>query len=587
MRPWTANLEDERPGSSPAPHSGVLRVDSDIPEAAEGYFAQHAALPVAAKPRTPNPNFNFWKDMPHELKLSIFGNLKPKELVRASIVSRLFYSICFDGQLWTSFDASEFYTAIPAESLAKIVEAAGPFVKDLNLRGCVQVEHYNRADVVVKSCKNLINATLEGCRNFQRATLHVLLTNNQRLAHLNLTDLAAVNNGSCKIVSKSCPQLESFNVSWCSHMDSRGLKLVIAGCPKLRDVRAGEVRGFSGLAGLEVATALFKTNNLERLVLSGCSDITDTTLQTIMQGIDPEIDLLTNRPLVPPRKLRHLDLSRCTRLTDHGLESLTHNVPHLQGLQLSSCNLLTDFSLSAVVATTPHLTHLDLEEVSPLTNAFLSAHLAKSHCAPVLEHLSVSYCEQVGDAGLLPLIRAATSLHALEMDNTAISDLVLAEAVAMVRARSRLSPGDVFGSPASRPQATLRLVVFDCVHVTWTGVREILSRNAEMLGPPLGGHAREVVALKCYYGWQMTVDEHLKRVLRGEWAAAGRLERKWAEHMVANEEMGAGGAVAGARRRRRRARAAAMLHADEEEGGVGMAGIGRRRRARSNGCVVM
>ena len=522
--------------------------------------------------------------MPQELKLAIFGHLRPKELVRASIVSREFHSICFDGQLWTSFDASEFYTAIPAESLAKIVEAAGPFVKDLNLRGCIQVEHYNRADVVVKSCRNLVTATLEGCRNFQRATLHVLLSNNTRLAHLNLTDLAAVNNGSCKIISKSCPQLESLNVSWCSHMDSRGLKLVIAGCPKLRDLRCGEVRGFGGAAGLEVATALFKTNNLERLVLSGCSDITDTTLKTIIHGTDPETDLLTNRLLVPPRKLRHLDLSRCAHLTDNGLESLAHNVPYLQGLQLSSCNLLTDFSLSAVIATTPHLTHLDLEEVTPLTNNFLSAHLAKSPCVSHLEQLSVSYCEQIGDAGLLPLIRAATSLRNVDMDNTGISDLVLAEAAAMVRLRSLQGPQAAVGV---RPQATLRLVVFDCVHVTWTGVREILSRNAEMMSPPLGTHAREVIALKCYYGWQMTVDEHLKRVLRGEWAAAGRLERKWAEHMVANEEMGAGGTVAGARRRRRRARAAAMLHADEEEGGVGMAGIGRRRRARSNGCAVM
>jgi F-box/leucine-rich repeat protein 2/20 len=83
----------------------------------------------------------------------------------------------------------------------------------------------------------------------------------------------------------------------------------------------------------------------------------------------------------------------------------------------------------------------------------------------------------------------------------------------------------------------------------------------------------------------MTVDEHMKRVLRGDLPAAGRLERKWAEYMMANEEAGAGGA--GIRRRRRRAREAQMMHADEEEGGVGMGGIGRRRRARSNGCSIM
>ncbi|KFX89030.1 hypothetical protein O988_08794 [Pseudogymnoascus sp. VKM F-3808] len=516
IKPWMANLEDGMPGNTPTSHPGIQRFESDILEIDEGYFARQVAIP-AVKPRTPNPNFDFWRDLPQELRLSVLSHLRPKELVRASVVSRLFYSMCFDGQLWTCFDASEFYTAIPAESLAKIVEAAGPFVKDLNLRGCVQVEHYNRADVVVKSCNNLINATLEGCRNFQRATLHVLLSSNQRLAHLNLTDLAAVNNGSCKIISKSCPQLESFNVSWCSHMDSRGLKLVIAGCPKLRDLRCGEVRGFSGAAGLEVATALFKTNNLERLVLSGCSDITDSTLQTMIHGTtDPETDILTNLPLTPPRKLRHLDLSRCARISDTGLEALAHSVPFLQGLQLSSCALITDFSLSTLVATTPYLTHLDLEEVTGLSNTFLSSHLAKSPCVSRLSHLTLSYCESIGDEGVLPLLRNATALRALDMDNTAITDLVLAEAALMVRTRASRPPLPPATSHTVSPRAvpTLHLVIFDCPHITWTGIREILSRNTSMLSLPPG--RREVVSLKCFYGWQMTVDEHLNRVLRGE-----------------------------------------------------------------------
>jgi F-box/leucine-rich repeat protein 2/20 len=124
--------------------------------------------------------------------------------------------------------------------------------------------------------------------------------------------------------------------------------------------------------------------------------------------------------------------------------------------------------------------------------------------------------------------------------------------------------------------------------VTWTGVREVLSRNSEVKKPTgLGGitFPTEIIGLKCFYGWQMTVEEHMKRVLKGDLPAASRLERKWGEYMMANEEAGVGGA--GARRRRRRAREAQMMHADEEEGGIGMDGIGRRRRARSSGCQVM
>ncbi|TVY75638.1 F-box/LRR-repeat protein [Lachnellula suecica] len=566
---------DMRPHS----RSGItpFQPQSAIPEIVEDYFS----LPLVRTKRSPRLNVNFWAELPHEVKLSIFSFLTPKQLVRASSVCKDFHKTCFDGQLWTCFDASEFYIDIPAESLAKIIVAAGPFVKDLNLRGCVQVEHYKRAEVVVKACKNLINATLEGCRNFQRSTLHSLLKSNERLAHLNLTGLTAVTNGTCRIIAQSCPSLEMFNVSWCTHMDTKGIRAVINGCPKLKDLRAGEVKGFNNV---DLAREIFETNRLEKLILSGCTDITDEAFQIILIGQNPEIDILTDLPMVPVRKLRHIDLSRCNRLTSAGVRTLAHQVPDLEGLQLSGCVALTDNALSDLLATTPRLTHLDLEELPELSNSLLSEHLAKAPCAPNLEHLSISYCENLGDTGMLPVVRACTNLRTIDMDNTKISDLVLAEAAAMIRSRSSRTT-----STRQRPRIGLRMVVFDCQNVTWTGIREVLSRNSEVKKPTAthkeATFPTEIISLKCFYGWQMTVNEHLKRVMKGDLPAAGRLERRWAEYMMLNEEAGATGA--GLRRRRRRAREAQMLHADEEEGGVGMGGIGRRRRARSNGCAIM
>ncbi|UKZ54911.1 hypothetical protein TrVGV298_008725 [Trichoderma virens] len=460
-------------------------------------------------------------------------------------------------KLWTSIDASEFYQEIPAASLARIIAAAGPFVKDLNLRGCVQVEHYKRTEVIVKSCKNLMNATLEGCRNFQKHTLHNLLRSNEKLVHLNLTGLAAVTNTSCKIIAESCPQLESFNVSWCQKVEARGIKTIIDACTKLRDLRAGE-----------------------RLVLSGCSDLNDEALKIMMQGVDPEIDILTGHPVVPARRLRHLDLSRCIRLTSAGVKAIGHVVPDLEGLQLSGCKTLTDAALELILASTPRLTHLELEDLDEITNSLLSEHLAKAPCAGNLEHLSLSYCENIGDLGMLPVMQKCIGLKSADLDNTRISDLVLAEAASMVIKRSKpASAGEV------RPKVTLRLAVYDCQNVTWTGIREILFRNAQVrpaVGQPGGiTYPTESIGLKCFYGFQMTVDEHQKRVLRGDLVAAGRLERKWADYMQANEEAGAGGA--GYRRRRRRARHAQALHADEEDGGI----VGRRRARTLGSCSVM
>ncbi|KAI0480696.1 hypothetical protein GGR56DRAFT_286283 [Xylariaceae sp. FL0804] len=532
--------------------------------------------PLTARKRL----YDFWARMPDEIRVHIFSYLRPKELVRASRASKEFYKYCFDGQLWTRFDATEFYKEIPAGSLAKIIVSAGPFIKDLNIRGCLQIEHYKRAEVIVKSCKNLINATLEGCRNFQRSTLHSLIRSNERLANLNLTSMTAVTNSTCKIIAQHCHQLETLNVSWCNHMDARGIKMVVLACPKLREVRAGEVRGFNNL---DVARAIYQTNNLEQLVLSGCVELSDEALKTMIHGSEPEFDILTDRPIVPPRKWRHLDLSRCSELTDDGVKILGHMVPDLEGLQLSGCTSLTDAALKPILASAPRLTHLDLEDLSELTNDLLSKDLARAPCAPNLEHLSVSYCENLGDTGMLPVVKRCTSLQCIDMDNTRVGDLVLAEAAAMVRARAART-----STRSSRPRVGLRVVVYDCPMITWTGVREVLSWNAE-IRQPSGSSAHtyptEVISLKCFYGWQQTVEAHTQRVLRGDFAAAGRLERKWADYMQAVEEAGASGA--GMRRRRRRAREAQMLH-DEEEGGGGAGATGRRRaRTMAASCSVM
>ncbi|KAI9783155.1 MAG: hypothetical protein M1816_001477 [Peltula sp. TS41687] len=560
----------------------ALAATPEVSEAARDYFSKpHAGQVDTGKEVSKREDFDFWGSMPGEIKTRVFQFLEPKEIVRCSRVCRSWYDLCFDGQLWKSVDASEFYRDITASSLAKLITAAGPFVRDLNLRGCIQLQDHSRAEMLSDACQNLEYVSLEGCR-LERGSVHYLLHRNSRLVHLNLTGLAAVSNATCKIIAQHCPELKYLNVSWCSNMDARGVRRIVDGCPRLEDLRVSEIRGFDDEA---VMLSLFNINNLHRLVLNGCTSLVDKTLKILLEGVDPEICPLENRALVSPRRLRHLDLSRCHQLTNAGVEKLAHNVPDLEGLQLAGCIELTDPALTVLLPTTPKLTHLDLEELPNLTNTTLQS-LAESPCRLALAHLSISSCENLGDPGMLPVIKACRSLQSIDMDNTRISDLVLAEAASVVRQRSR---------PSASPRVGLRIVAYDCQNVTWTGIREVLSSNTEQqqqqqlkrtpLAPPSSSYPTEIIQLKCFYGWQMTVEEHTKRVLRGDLAAATRLERKWAEYMMSNEEAGVAGA--GGRRRRRRAREAAMMHADEEGGEGGMAGGGRRRRARSGGCLVM
>ncbi|KAF1352984.1 RNI-like protein [Lizonia empirigonia] len=545
------------------------------------YFSQPIRKTVPKKPA-----FSFWGGLPAEIRMQILRYLPPKHIVRCSRVSKSWHAMCFDGQLWSDLDTSNFYRNISADALINIITSAGPFVKDLNLRGCVQLRERWNKNGFLEACQNLENFSLEGCR-IDRSSIHAFLLSNARLVHVNLSGLAGATNAAMKIIASNCPRVEVLNISWCNNIDNRGLLKVVQGCPKLRDLRAGEVRGWDDV---ELMNELFERNTLERLVLMNCDSLNDESLAALVEGVDQDMDVLTDRPIVPPRKLKHLDLTRCRTITDVGAKTLVGNVPFLEGLQLSRCGGLTDDTLIALLPTLPVLTHLDIEELDALSNNVLKT-LAQAPCAAQLKHLCISYCETLGDSGMLPVLKACTSLISLEMDNTRISDLVLAEAAASMRNRNRLARAL---SGSERPEIGLRIVAYDCANVTWTGVREVLSRNAEISRPSaaggcqMGSYPREVIGLKCFYSWQPTVEEHTKRVLRGDFAAAGRLERKWADWMMMNEEAGVGGA--GARRRRRRAREAQMMHADEEEGGAGTTGgVGRRRRARSgpSGCLVM
>ena len=590
---------------------------SDVPvveEVDEDYFSRPVSQHVK-----PQRDLDFWRDLPSEIKMEILSYMEPREIVRCSAVSKSWHKMCFDGQLWSILDTAEFYQSIPADALVGIITSAGPFVRDLNLRGCVQLRERWHAKGLSDACRNLENFCLEGCR-IDRTSIHNFLYQNNKLVHINLCGLAGATNSAMKIIAANCPKLEHLNISWCNNIDSRGLRKVVEACSNLRELRASEIRGWDDV---EFCHQVFLQNSLERLIMMNCDTLTDESLAVLMEGKDSEVDFITGRPIVSPRKLKHLDLTRCRSITDQGVRTFVNNIPEIEGLQLSKCHGILDATLTDLLPTTPMLTHLDLEELEDLTNIVLQC-LSNSPCAKRLRHLSISYCENLGDTGMIPVLKTCTNLRSLEMDNTRISDLVLTEAAAMMRLRSARTV--ISGKPRNyKPAAGLRLIAYDCQNVTWTGVREVLSRNAEIFVstratelPPLEkprsstsassssdnlplqpatprihitrstSYPSEVIQLKCFYTYQPTVEEHTKRVLRGDFLAARRLERKWADFMIAQEEAGAAGA--GSRRRRRRAREAQMMHADEEDGsitpGSGVGG-GRRRRARSGGCTVM
>ena len=565
---------------------------------------------------------DFWGNMPHELRMRILRFLPPRDILRCAQVSKAWYDMCYDGQLWTNIDTPDVYGDIPGAGLVKLILSGGPFVRNLDVRGCSHLpgKWLMDSERIAEVCRNVTNFSVEGC-HLDKKSMHSFLLNNSRLKSINMPGLPTVTNSAVKIIAHCCPALETLNVSWCTRVGTNGLKKIVQSCPHLRELRAAEITGFGDE---EFMVEMYERNTLERLDVR-YTDITDNGLKLLAVGVDPEIDILTGRPIVPPRRLKHLDLQRCTELTDNGVKNLEYALPYLESLVLSECSELTDASVIPILRNTPCLTYVELEELENLSNVTL-VELAKSPCASRLEHLGVSFCDGLSDVGMLPIFKNCRNLRFVAMDNTRTSDLSLTEAGSLARKRGY--------TDERLPQVGLVLVTYDCSNITWAGVRDVLQSNTYLprnrrigvisetpsplasprnanspnisttklptsfsspplspSSPPLPSYPKEIIKLRCCHPWQMTVDEHTRRVLRGDLAAASRLDSKWADYMIATEE---NGVLGGARRRRRRIRDAEQRwNADEagaDEGdivGVNIFGGGRRRAHSGGSCIVM
>ncbi|CCX05063.1 Similar to F-box/LRR-repeat protein 20; acc. no. Q9CZV8 [Pyronema omphalodes CBS 100304] len=472
-----------------------------------------------------------WISLPSELKIRILSYLSPRQLIGVSSVSKEFHKLCYDGQLWSRLDASEFYDRISAKTLAHLIVTAAPFIKYINLRGCVQLPEQWTIDAVANACRNLQTAVLEDC-NFQKKTVHFLLNRNPGLVSINLQGLRKISNSTCKLLGMNCPLLEELNVAFCDGLDGKGLKRIVEGCPRLRDLRANDIN----INDPQLMVALFKANQMDRLILRGCSGMTDEYIRLFCEGENPELDPFTGRALF------HRENSD-TWTSNHALRYLAGRVPQLRHLDLSGVIHLTDDGLISLLPTVPKLTHLDLEDCSEIGNETLLS-LASSPVAAGFQSLGVSNCENIDDAGMIAVLHKCPVLRNVEMDNTRVSDRTICAALSAVsnRVRNFVMNSEEEGSRKILPPhparlIALSLVTYDCSSITWQACSLLMAHNASHVQRyPTSEGIPGLVLLKCFYEYQRTVDEHTSLVLRGYLGEANGIRERWEKYMKSCEE---------------------------------------------------
>ncbi|KAL8224558.1 hypothetical protein R6Q57_020033 [Mikania cordata] len=231
-----------------------------------------------------------------------------------------------------------------------------------------------------------------------------------------------LSNTHLKLLAQSCPKLQilrlgttldpfyelgdfGFDFDLDNDFDDDGLCAVGSSCSNLCYVNLG-MRLHVGDAG--IVSLVTSCKNLIRLNLEGCIRVTDESLKAIGESGIRNLNLgrcylITGMGLEClaygnlKNCLKQLNLTRCDRISDHGVIYLNHMVG-LTDLNLSKCGVhVTDSSIVALLSQLPNIEILDLSWLINITDTSLLA--IGSKCLK-LEKIFLTGCEAITAEGL-------------------------------------------------------------------------------------------------------------------------------------------------------------------------------------------
>lgn len=348
-----------------------------------------------------------------------------KELLRLTRVSKAWQSILLDGQLWSSID-SFFLSNISNASLLRLTRAAGPFIKQLDLRHASHIssslfismmsvpEDAKRLEAqrfksmmsvpTLSSVKTVQLASLSklnisGCRSISRTAFHGALVRLPSLSDLDISNSDVICEESCLILGASHPNLSSLNVSRCFNLSGKGI---------IAFIQAAQ--------GALYDKALFSSSSHE---LQRESDIT-LSLQTLRiagcLGIDSKVMSLIGSSL---QSLQVLDLSYISTLDDAAMEAFVAHpgpIQHCASGEVRSVNhhiIESDCSqsVSPFITLTPRQAGGDIQRDEVHYRRLI----------PSLRHICLSSCRRLTDRSCTYLAHALPNLQYLEMANIGVN----------------------------------------------------------------------------------------------------------------------------------------------------------------------
>ncbi|XP_060208591.1 uncharacterized protein LOC132635987 isoform X1 [Lycium barbarum] len=201
----------------------------------------------------------------------------------------------------------------------------------------------------------------------------LLAARGQNLKELDISDCENLTDQSLKFIGDTCANLHSLNISNLSNLTDVGLQFLANGCRSIRKLKFCR-NSFSdeGIAAfLEASGAC-----LEELSLNNCSKVSTITAFSLANS---------------SRKLLHLDLSWCRRISDEELGLIVDSCLSLKLLKLFGCTQITDVFINGHSNTVVQIIGLSMTPIFDKISRFDGMEVLLKHSPTVFQFMNDHY----------------------------------------------------------------------------------------------------------------------------------------------------------------------------------------------------
>ncbi|KAK0662461.1 putative SCF E3 ubiquitin ligase complex F-box protein [Cercophora samala] len=310
------------------------------------------------------------------------------------------------------------------------------FIKRLNL-ACLHDTVSDGSVVPLASCTRVERLTLTNCVKITDTGLIPLITNNDHLLALDVSNDSQITEASIYAIAQYCRRLQGLNISGCHKVSPESMITLAENCRFLKRLKLNDCQQLTNqavlafaehcpnileidlhqckLIGNEPVTALIeKGQALRELRLANCDMIDDSAFLSLpnktfenLRILDlTSCDKLTDRAVqkiieVAPR-LRNLVFAKCRQLTDEALYAIAGLGKNLHFLHLGHCHQITDEAVKKLVAECNRIRYIDLGCCTHLTDDSVM----KLATLPKLKRIGLVKCAQITDASVIALANA-------------------------------------------------------------------------------------------------------------------------------------------------------------------------------------